>query len=138
MEPYCGHTHLPETGLGQQEEVHPGCTFVHDNLFTSLSLIDEVTKQGYGSLGTLRQYPLHDVPFKGVKEFEKKMPLRSTEVLIEGEKLLVQWKGNSVVTMATNDFQRFKHPGGAKRKSLCQSATASVFPKPKQGQHGSA
>lgn len=68
MEHYCGHTHLP--GLGQQAEVHPGCTFVH-NLFTSLSLIDEDTKQGYGSLGALRQYPLHDVPFKGVKEFEK-------------------------------------------------------------------
>ena len=61
MEPYCGvHTYLPETGLGEgpsvvlglaeQAEVPPGCTFVHDNLFTLLSLIDEMTTRGYGSL----------------------------------------------------------------------------------------
>ena len=82
MEPYCGvHTHLPETGLGQgpsvvlclaeQAEVPPGCTFVHYNLFTSLSLIDEMTKRGYGSLGTLRQCCLHDISFSSVKAFER-------------------------------------------------------------------
>lgn len=79
MEPYCGRRHLP--GLGQQAEVHPGCTFIHENPFTSLSLIDKVTKQGYGSLGTLRQYPLHDVPFKGVKELMKHFrPYRGGEL----------------------------------------------------------
>ena len=65
MEPYCGvHAHLPETGLGkgpsvalglaEQVEVPPGCNFVHDNLFTSLNLLDEMTKQSYGYLVTLR------------------------------------------------------------------------------------
>jgi len=57
---YKFHMELPETGLGQgpsvvlglaeQAEVPPGCTFVHDNLFTSLSLIDEMTKQVMTSL----------------------------------------------------------------------------------------
>ena len=55
LEPYCGvHTRLPEIGLGQgpsvvlglaeQAEFPTGCTFVHDNLFTLLSFIDEITK----------------------------------------------------------------------------------------------
>uniref|UniRef100_A0A3B4VB30 PiggyBac transposable element-derived protein domain-containing protein n=1 Tax=Seriola dumerili TaxID=41447 RepID=A0A3B4VB30_SERDU len=135
MEPYCGvHTHLPETGLGQgpsvvlglaeQAEVPPGCTFVHDNLFTSLSLIDEMTKQGYGSLGTLRQCRLHDIPFTGVKDFEK-MPRGSTEVLTEGEKLLVRWKDNSVVTMATNAVGRYSE-GQASRWSKEKKAFVKV------------
>lgn len=55
IEPYAGvHTLLPETGLGQgsslvmglaeQAGVPGGCNFTHDNLFTTLSLIDEMTK----------------------------------------------------------------------------------------------
>lgn len=63
-----------------------------------------MTKQGYGSLGTLTRRRLHDIPFTGVKDFEK-MP-RGTEVLTEGEKLLVRWKDNIVVTMATNAVER--------------------------------
>lgn len=65
-----------------------------------------MTKQGYGSIGTLRQCRLHDIPFTGVKDFEK-MPCGKTEVLIEGEKLLVRWKDNSVVTTATNAVERY-------------------------------
>ena len=65
-----------------------------------------MTKQGYGSIGTLRQCRLHDIPFTGVKDFEN-MPCGSTEVLIEGEKLLVRWKDNSVVTTATNVVERY-------------------------------
>uniref|UniRef100_A0A3B4ZSX5 PiggyBac transposable element-derived protein domain-containing protein n=1 Tax=Stegastes partitus TaxID=144197 RepID=A0A3B4ZSX5_9TELE len=103
-------------GLAEQAEVPPGCTFVHDNLFTSLSLIDEMTKQGYGSFGTLRQCCLHDIHFTGVKDFMK-MPRGSTE-------------DNSVVTMATNAVEQGE-------KSFCQSATTSVFLyiQPKHGQH---
>ncbi len=61
MEPYCGsHTLLPETGLGQgpsviiglaeQAQVPQGCKFFHDNLFTTLSLMDEMTKEDMGAL----------------------------------------------------------------------------------------
>ncbi|KAE8289462.1 Chimeric ERCC6-PGBD3 protein Chimeric CSB-PGBD3 protein [Larimichthys crocea] len=64
MEPYVGsHTHLVETGLGQgpsvvlglaeKAEVPPGVKFYHDNLFTTLSLVDEMTLRGYGSCGTI-------------------------------------------------------------------------------------
>ncbi|XDV25950.1 hypothetical protein PO909_029774 [Leuciscus waleckii] len=109
MEPYCGvHTHLPETGLGQvpslvlvlaeQAEVPPGCNFVHDNLFTSLSLINEMTKREYWCERSMRPCRLHDVPFKDVKNFQK-MARGSSEVLTQGKKLLVRWKDNDVVTM---------------------------------------
>lgn len=112
MEPYAGvHTLLPETGLGQgpsvvlglaeQAGVPGGCNFTHDNLFTTLSLIDEMTKRGYGCTGTLRQNRLFAVPFKPMAEFQK-LQRGSTEVLSEGEKLLVRWRDNSVVTVASN------------------------------------
>lgn len=112
MEPYAGvHTLLPETGLGhgpsvvlglaEQAGVPGGCNFTHDNLFTTLSLIDEITKQGYGCTGTMRQNQLFDVPFKPIKEFQK-LQRGFTEVLSEGEKLLVRWRDNSVVTVASN------------------------------------
>lgn len=61
------------------------------------------------------------------------MPRGSTEVLIEGETLLVQWKDNSVVTMATNAIERYsevqasrwskKKKPVSKRHSLCISKT---------------
>ncbi|KAG9283213.1 piggyBac transposable element-derived protein 3-like [Astyanax mexicanus] len=112
MEPYGGRfTLLPQTRLGQgptvvlglaeQGEVPKGCKFYHDNLFTSLSLLDEMTKRGYGSCGTIRDNRLFDVPFTPKNEFNK-LPRGTTQVLTEGEKLLVCWKDNNVVTMATN------------------------------------
>jgi len=42
---------LAHRGLAQQVEVLPRCIFVHDNLFTSLSLLHEMKKQGIGCIG---------------------------------------------------------------------------------------
>uniref|UniRef100_A0A671KWE7 PiggyBac transposable element-derived protein domain-containing protein n=1 Tax=Sinocyclocheilus anshuiensis TaxID=1608454 RepID=A0A671KWE7_9TELE len=75
MEPYAG-TGLGQgpsvvLGLAEKAGVPGGCNFMHDNLFTTLSLIDEMIKG-------------------------------STEFLSEGEKLLVRWRDNSVVTVASN------------------------------------
>ena len=63
-EPYCGSdTMLKDTGLGQGADVvlgliekcnlSSGCTLTFDNLFTSLPLLDELSKRGIGGLGTL-------------------------------------------------------------------------------------
>lgn len=66
MEPYAGsHTHLVETGLvvlglAKKAEVPPGVKFYHDNLFTTLSLVDEMTQPGYGCCGTMRQNHLQE------------------------------------------------------------------------------
>ncbi len=78
MEPHSGsHTLLPKTGLGQgpsvnlglaeQAQVPQGCKFFHDNLFTLLALLDEMTKRGYGHSGTMRQNCLFNIPFKSEK-----------------------------------------------------------------------
>ncbi len=117
IEPYCGsHTLLPETGLGQgssviiglaeQAQVPQGCKFFHDNLFTTLSLMDEMTKRGYGSSGTMRQNRLFDIPFTPLNAFMK-LPRGTSEVLCQGEKLLVRWKDNNIVTVATNMDEKY-------------------------------
>uniref|UniRef100_A0AAX7T8F2 PiggyBac transposable element-derived protein domain-containing protein n=1 Tax=Astatotilapia calliptera TaxID=8154 RepID=A0AAX7T8F2_ASTCA len=117
MEPYVGsHTHLVETGLGQgpsvvlglaeKAEVPPGVRFYHDNLFTTLSLVDEMTLRGYGSCGTMRQTQLHNVPFTAPQTF-KKTPRGDAEYLVEAEKLIVRWNDNSVVTVVSNMEREF-------------------------------
>nr|XP_055023106.1 piggyBac transposable element-derived protein 3-like [Misgurnus anguillicaudatus] len=112
MEPYAGsHTRLVETGLGQgpsvvlglaeKAGVPPGCKFYHDNLFTTLTLVDEMTKRGYGSCGTLRENRLFDIPLTPSKIF-RKTSRGNVEFLIEDGKLIVRWNDNSVVTVVTN------------------------------------
>uniref|UniRef100_A0A8P4KED6 PiggyBac transposable element-derived protein domain-containing protein n=1 Tax=Dicentrarchus labrax TaxID=13489 RepID=A0A8P4KED6_DICLA len=118
MEPYVGsHTHLVETGLGQgpsvilglaeKAEVPPSAfKFYHGNLFTTLSLVDEMTLRGDGSCGTMRQTQLHNVPFTAPKTF-KKTPRGDAEYLVEVEKLIVRWTDNSVVTVVSNMEREF-------------------------------
>lgn len=114
MEPYAGrHTCLVETGLGQgpsvvlglaeKAEVPPGVKFYHDNLFTTLSLLDEMTLRGYGSCGTMQQNQLHNVPFTAPQYF-KKTPRGDAEYLVEGEKLIVRWNDNSVMSNMEREF----------------------------------
>ena len=59
-----------------------------------------------------------------MKDFEK-MPCVSTKALTEGEKLLVRWKGNSVVAMATNAVERYSE-GQASRWSKEKKAVVKV------------
>uniref|UniRef100_A0A3B5B8W4 PiggyBac transposable element-derived protein domain-containing protein n=1 Tax=Stegastes partitus TaxID=144197 RepID=A0A3B5B8W4_9TELE len=117
MEPYAGsHTRLVETGLGQgpsvvlglaeKAKVPPGVKFYHDSLFTTLSLVDEMTLRGYGSCGMLRQNQLHSVPFTAPQTF-KKTPRGDAEYLVEGEKLIVRWNDKSVVTVVSNREREF-------------------------------
>ncbi|KAL7406518.1 hypothetical protein ABVT39_021273 [Epinephelus coioides] len=60
-----------------------------------------MTKRGYGSCGTMRENHLFDVPIKPNSEFMQ-LPRGTSEALTEGEKLLVRWKDNNIVTLATN------------------------------------
>uniref|UniRef100_A0AAZ1WYE3 PiggyBac transposable element-derived protein domain-containing protein n=1 Tax=Oreochromis aureus TaxID=47969 RepID=A0AAZ1WYE3_OREAU len=103
MEPYGPSVVL---GLAEKAEVPPGVKFYHDNLFTTLSLVDEMTLRGYGSCGTMRQTQLHNVPFTAPQTF-KKTPRGDAEYLVEAEKLIVRWNDNSVVTMVSNMEREF-------------------------------
>lgn len=93
-------------GLAEKAEVPPGVKFYHDNLFTTLSLVDEMTLRGYGSCGTMRQTQLHNVPFTAPQTF-KKTPRGDAEYLVEAEKLIVRWNDNSVVTVVSNMEREF-------------------------------
>uniref|UniRef100_A0A3Q3GCJ7 PiggyBac transposable element-derived protein domain-containing protein n=1 Tax=Labrus bergylta TaxID=56723 RepID=A0A3Q3GCJ7_9LABR len=96
--------------LADQAQVPQGRKFFHDNLFNSLSLLDERRKSGFGSSGTIRQNCLFDVPFKSQKDF-KKLPRGTSEVLTQGEKMLVRWKDNNVVT--NKEINKYnEHMGG--------------------------
>ncbi|GLD62732.1 piggyBac transposable element-derived protein 3-like protein [Lates japonicus] len=68
--------------------------------------MDEMTKRGYGSSGTMRQNRLFDVPFTPLNA-SMKLPRGTSEVLCQGEKLLVRWKDNNIVTVATNMDEKY-------------------------------
>ena len=73
VEPYCGaSTKLPATGNGQgydvpvglidKCEVKRGHYVYFDNLFTSLTLLDELSSRGIGGCGTVRENILEGAP----------------------------------------------------------------------------
>uniref|UniRef100_A0AAZ1X7W2 PiggyBac transposable element-derived protein domain-containing protein n=1 Tax=Oreochromis aureus TaxID=47969 RepID=A0AAZ1X7W2_OREAU len=104
MEPYVEATHI--WWKLDLVRVQVWFLFYHDNLFTTLSLVDEMTLRGYGSCGTMRQTQLHNVPFTAPQTF-KKTPRGDAEYLVEAEKLIVRWNDNSVVTMVSNMEREF-------------------------------
>lgn len=54
----------------------------------------------------MRQNHLFDVPFTPLNAFMK-LPRGTSEVLCQGEKLLVRWKDNNTVTVATNMDEKY-------------------------------
>ena len=112
-EPYCGSdTKLKDTGLGQGADVvlgliekcnlSSGCTLTFDNLFTSLPLLDELSKRGIGGLGTLRQNRLENTPVPK-KQLMKKTIRGSYQGATDNHgNTVVVWHDTAVVTCASN------------------------------------
>ena len=112
-EPYCGSdTKLKDTGLGQGADVvlgliekcnlSSGCTLTFDNLFTSLPLLDELSKRGIGGLGTLRQNRLENIPVP-TKQLMKKTIRGSYQGATDNHgNTMVIWHDAAVVTCASN------------------------------------
>ena len=112
VEPYCGvDTDLLDAGLGQGAdavfgliekcEVKAGSTVKFDNLFTSLSLLDELTELGIGALGTFRKNRFHAVTVANKTTVANK-PRGSYDFAADGKNLVVSWLDNKVVTCATD------------------------------------
>ncbi|KAM7388982.1 hypothetical protein PAMP_022983 [Pampus punctatissimus] len=55
----------PSVVLSLAEKVPPGVKFYHNNLFTTLSPVDDMTLSGYDSCGMIQQTQLHNIPFTG-------------------------------------------------------------------------
>ena len=74
---------MPDIGLGQgadvvlvlieKYEVKAGSTVTFENLFTSLSLLDEQTELGISALGTLGQNRFHGAPVTNKTTLAKKL-----------------------------------------------------------------
>ena len=72
-----------------------------DNLFTSLPLMDELTKRRIGGTGTIRNNRIEKCPLEDIKSIKKKR--RGTFDFQNSKNLkMVRWNDNSVVTFASN------------------------------------
>ena len=98
-EPYCGSSmRIPTTGYGQGFDVvtglcdkcsvGPGHYIFFDNLFTLLTLFDNLSERGIGGCGTLRENRLEKAPFTDKKVFQKKEK-GATEGSSDGNNLVV-------------------------------------------------
>jgi len=84
-------------------EVPTGSSLYFDNLFTSFPLLDHLSEMGLGGTGTVRQNRLNGIPIKNKKELEHKTVARGTmDVVYRKDQVLVGWKDNKAVYMASN------------------------------------
>ena len=102
---------MPENGLVEGAdvvlgfikkcEIKAGSTVTFDNLFTSLPLLDELTKLGIGAGGTLKKNRFHGAPIANETTLAEK-PRGSYDFVTDGKDLVVSWLDNTVVTCVTN------------------------------------
>ena len=110
-------------------EVKAGSTVTFDNLFTSLLLLDELTKLGTGALETLRQNCFHGAPVANETTLAKK-PRGSYDFATSGKNVVVSWLDNKVVTCATN-YVTYNPVSTAQRWSRSAKKRVDVpMPKP--------
>ena len=143
VEPYCGvDTDLLDAGFGQGAdavfrliekcEVKAGSTVKFDNLFTSLSLLDELTELGIGALGTFQKNRFHGVTVANTTTVTNK-PRGSYDFATDGKNLVVSWLENKVVTCAT-DYVTCNPVNTAQRCSKSAKKRVDVpMPKPFKG-----
>lgn len=116
-EPYSGSsTKLPQTGLGQGPDVvlgliekvqaREGNHIVMDNLFTTIPLLNELSKKGIAGTGTIRENRLEKAPLAPKKDL-KKSPRGTYESACTDDVIIVKWNDNTVVSVASNKIKSF-------------------------------
>ncbi|GBM23837.1 PiggyBac transposable element-derived protein 3, partial [Araneus ventricosus] len=111
-ESYSGSTtKLPQTGLGQGPDVvlglmnkvhaREGNHVVMDNLFTSIPLLNELSKKGFAGTGTIRENRLENAPLPPKKSM-KKTSKGTFEYACSEDLVIVKWNDNTAVSVATN------------------------------------
>ncbi|GBN85927.1 PiggyBac transposable element-derived protein 2 [Araneus ventricosus] len=111
-EPYSGSTtKLPQTGLGQGPDVvlglmnkvhaREGNHVVMDYLFTSIPLLNELSKEGIAGTGTIRENRLEHSPLPPKKSM-KKASRGTFEYACSEDLVIVKWNDNTAVSVATN------------------------------------
>lgn len=133
-EPYCGsHTRLPDTGLGQggnvviglveHANIPEGTKLYFDNLFTSVSLLEELSRRYLGGTGTLRENRVgKNMNLPPKNQFAKTARGNSTKVC-NGQQTAIRWNDNAVVTILSNcendiPFKNAQRFSRAQRKNI--------------------
>ncbi|GBN23920.1 PiggyBac transposable element-derived protein 2 [Araneus ventricosus] len=111
-EPYSGSTtKLPQTGLDQGPDVvlglmnkvhaREGNHVVMDKLFTSIPLLNELSKKGIAGTGTIRENRLENAPLPPKKSM-KKTSRGTFEYACSENLVIVKWNDNTAVSVATS------------------------------------
>ena len=79
-----------------------------DNYFTSVRLIEEITRRGHFATGTVRSNRVEKCPFMNTKQFEKKNR-GFWELFSNADRtvVLARWHDNGIVTIASNEHGVF-------------------------------
>lgn len=112
-EPYGGSkTKLFNYGLGQGPDVVyglvedaklvAGTKVACDNLFTSLDLLDNMSKKGIGVVGTMRQNRLSKLSVPSKQQAQKMKRGQKEQVYVSGDQVVVVWKDSAPVYVASN------------------------------------
>lgn len=101
--------------------------FYFDNLFTSLNLLSFLRENGYGGTGTIKQSRLSKgCPLPDKKFFDKKnRGYYESAISKEDGVLLVKWKDNATVTVASNSYG-VEPLGNARRYSKTDKCLLNV------------
>ena len=112
-EPYGGSkTKLSNYGLGQGPDVAyglvedaklvAGTKVACDNLFTSLDLLDNMSRKGIGVVGTMRQNRLCKLSLPSKQQGNKMLRGQTEKVYVGEDQVVVVWKDSAPVYIASN------------------------------------
>ncbi len=116
FEPYCGTFTQVEDyktiggqgpnvvlDLAEKSMLVPGSHIFMDNLFTSIALLDELSRLQIGGTGTVRQNRLNKIPLKTKKQMEHKSTSRGYhEACYSSDQVIVAWRDNKAVYINSN------------------------------------
>lgn len=135
FETYCGKALVPQEGplgtrvvlsLLKNIETPSDHTVFFDNFFTSHELLTSLREKGIRATGTIRESRQKKCPLPSRKEMQKKSRGEHDCCFdSNNEILLVKWKDNSVVTMATN-YDSVNPLGTVRRYSSEKKSKAPV------------
>ena len=101
---YYGLSQGPDVVYDLVESVHllPGLKVVCDNLFTSLDLMDHLSKKGIGILGTMRQNRMNNLSLPSKKETNNMKRGELKQLYLGDDQTIMVWKDSRPVYVASN------------------------------------
>ena len=88
--------------LVERVKLIPGSKVVCDNLFTSLGLMDHLSKKGIGVLGTMRQNRINNLCLPSKKETNDMKRRDIKQLYLGDDQTIVVWKDLGSVYVASN------------------------------------